>query len=185
MVSSKFIGFLKLSLAHHPVCWQYRNHTIKIFNIKFCLGCTGFYSGFFVGSVLILLTSLFSSFSWSELVLISTLFYLPTMLRLISVPYFKTSNKELRLLFRFLLGVGIATGLLSIFIISNLLIQIIQVLMGFGLYAGITLKRVLDKDAFKECETCSFIRSRSCPGFKPFHPTNGDIPVLLSPSSND
>ena len=185
MVSPKFIGFLKLSLAHHPLCWQYRNHTIKIFNTKFCLGCTGFYSGFFLGSVLILFTSLFSSFSWTELVILSTILYLPTIFRLIGLPVFNTSNKWLRLFFRFLLGLGIATGLLSIFIISDLVIQIIQFGMGIGLYAGITIKRLIDKDAFKECETCAFTRSRSCPGFKPFHPTTEDIPVSVGLSSSD
>ena len=185
MVNPKFIGLLKLSLAHHPVCWQYRNHTIKIFKIKFCLGCTGFYSGFFLGSLIIFLTPFFSSFSWTELVLLSTFLYIPTMLRLIKLPLFKSSDKRLRILFRFLLGFGISTGLLSIFIANNLLIQIIQVFMGLGFYTGITIMRVIDKNAFKECETCTFIRSRRCPGFKPFHPTVEDIPIIFSPSSND
>lgn len=185
MTKERLVGLLKLSLAHHPLCWQYRNHTIKIFNIKFCLGCTGFYSGLTIGGLFILFTSLFSPYSWTELVFLSTLLYLPTMLRLINLPFFNTSNKNLRLLFRFLLGFGVSTGLLSIFIANNLLIQITQFLLGIGLYAGLTIHRARNKDFFKECETCSFTRSPTCPGFKPFHPDSLDIEVsIVNPSNN-
>lgn len=175
-------GVLLLSLAHHPLCWQYRNHTLKIFNIKFCLGCTGFYSGFVLGTIIILFSSFFSPFNWTELVILSTLLYLPTMLRLISIPPFNTSNKYLRLSYRFLLGYGISTGLLSIFKASSLLIQVIQFCMGIGLYGGLTIHRARNKDLFKECETCSFTRSPTCPGFRPFHPELfvENIPVVNS-----
>ena len=151
MTKERLFGLLKLSLAHHPLCWQYRNHTIKIFNVKFCLGCTGFYSGFFIGSIIILFTSFFSNNSWVELVLLSTILYLPTMLRLINIPLFNTPNKQLRLTYRFLLGFGISTGLLSIYVASNIFVQIVQFLMGVGLYAGLTIHRAKNKDLFQEC----------------------------------
>ena len=154
MSKETLIGLLKLTLAHHPLCWLYRNHTIKIFNTKFCLGCTAFYSGFFISSIIILFSTLFAKLNWFDLVLISTLLYLPTMFRLIKIPFFSTSKKYFRFLFRFLLGIGVGTGLLSIFVINNLIIQIIQISLGITLYTGITIQRVLDKEAFKECETC-------------------------------
>lgn len=185
MTKERLIGLLKLSLAHHPLCWQYRNHTIKIFNIKFCLGCTGFYSGLTIGGLIILFTSFFSPFSWIELVVLSTLLYLPTMLRLLNASFFNTSNKYLRLLFRFLLGFGISTGVLSIFIAYNLLMQILQVLLGVGLYAGLTIQRARNKDLFKECETCSFTRSPTCPGFKPFHTDAEHIEIQVGNPLNN
>ena len=162
MTRERLFGLMKLSLAHHPLCWQYRNHTLKIFNTKFCLGCTGFYLGFFFGSVIIFLSSIFSNYSWSELVLLSTVLYLPTIFRIIKLPLFNSNNKKLRFVFRFSLGFGITTGILSIFKTRDLIIQIIQITLGISLYIGLTIQRVLDKDAYKECETCSFTRSSSC-----------------------
>ncbi len=169
------IGIIRLSLAHHPVCWQYRNHTIKIFNVKFCLGCFAFYSGFIASILIIFFTPLFTKLNWSELILLSTLLYLPTILRIVKTPFFSSKKKNLRFLFRFLLGFGIGTGLLSIFSINILIIQITQVILGVLLYAGLSIQRILDKDSFKECETCSFTRSNTCPGFKPFRPSKTDI----------
>jgi phosphatidylserine synthase len=175
MTKERLFGLLRLSLAHHPVCWQYRNHTIKIFSIKFCLGCTGFYSGLSIATAMIFFTSLFSNFSWFDLVLLSFVFYLPTILRILSIPLFKTSNKHSRIFFRFLLGFGVVTGLLSIFIMSDIIIQIFQILLGLGLYSALTVQRIKNKDLFKECETCSFERSHFCPGFRPFYPKEQDI----------
>ena len=54
--------------------------------------------------------------------------------------------------------------------------------MGLGLYGGLTFQRARNKDLFKDCETCSFIRSPTCPGFRPFHPEliEENIPVINS-----
>ncbi|MHA1989111.1 MAG: hypothetical protein ACW98D_21015 [Promethearchaeota archaeon] len=163
-----FQGFLKLSLAHHPLCWQYRNHLIKIRSLAFCLGCSGFYSGFTLGLALILLGVL-NSFLWLELVFVSSVFYLPTILRLLKTPGFISSKKKYRFVMRFLLGVGIGTGLFSIAIAPNIFIQIIQILMGLGLYTGISVVRIRDTQAWKECETCAHVRNRKCFGFRSFY----------------
>jgi hypothetical protein len=70
---------------------------------------------------------------------------------------------------RFLLGLGIATGLLSILVASNVFFQIIQILLGLGLYMGITIARIKDPDAWKECESCSYTRNNTCFGFRQFY----------------
>jgi hypothetical protein len=70
---------------------------------------------------------------------------------------------------RFLLGVGIGTGLFSIAIAPNIFIQIIQILMGLGLYTGISVVRIRDTQAWKECETCAHVRNRKCFGFRSFY----------------
>ena len=45
----------------------------------------------------------------------------------------------------------------------------IQVLIGLGLYFGLVFQRIYSKDAWKECDPCTFIRNPSCPGFSPFN----------------
>lgn len=161
-------GFLKFSLSHHPLCWQYRNHTIRIRGFSFCLGCTAFYFGFFIGFLLIIFIHL-NRFNWEELVIIAIILYLPTIFRLFRFPIFNTTQKGLRFLYRFFLGVGVVVGLISIFKASNIFIGLLQFLLGIGLYAGIGLKRVFGKNVMDECNDCSFSPSWECPGFSPFH----------------
>lgn len=72
------------------------------------------------------------------------------------------------MLLRFLLGLGVTIGLVSIANAPNMIISAIQLFMGIGLYVGISIKRIKSKDSFKECETCGFHRSIDCPGFAPF-----------------
>jgi hypothetical protein len=45
----------------------------------------------------------------------------------------------------------------------------IQILLGLGLYMGITIARIKDPDAWKECESCTYTRSSNCFGFKQFY----------------
>ena len=161
-------GLLKLSFSHHPVCWQYRNHTIRIKGLYFCLGCTAFYFGCFIGILLIICLPL-NRFSWEELVIIALILYLSTIFRIFQFPIFKTTQKGLRFLYRFLLGLGVVIGFFSIFKASNLFIGLLQFLFGVGLYIGIGLKRVFNKDLMNECNDCSFSPSWECPGFSPFH----------------
>jgi len=106
---------------------------------------------------------------WEELVFIAIILYLPTIFRLLRFPIFNTTQKGLRFLYRFLLGVGVAIGLISIFKVSNIFFGLLQFLFGVGLYAGIGLKRVFNKEVMSECNDCSFFPSWECPGFSPFH----------------
>ena len=156
MTKERLFGLLQLSLAHHPLCWQYRNHTINFFKVKLCLGCTGFYTGLLIGFLALIFSSIFSTLNWLQLVLLSTLFYLPTIFRITNIPFFKSSDKYFRLTFRFLLGVGVSTGILSIIVANNIFVQLIQIILGISLYGGLAIQRVRNKDMFKECETCSF-----------------------------
>lgn len=161
-------GFIRYSLAHHPICWQYRNHLIKFKGWYFCLGCTGFYSGFLAGIVLIF-GGLFSKISWINLIFIAIIFWIPTILRLVNIKYFNTPKRSLRLIFRFLLGIGIALGIYSIFFAPTPLLQIIQILIGLLFYGIITVYRVRNgpQEWNRLCETCTFTRSKSCPGLSP------------------
>ena len=167
MVNKRFLGFLHLSIAHHPLCWHFRNHTIRINNLHLCLGCTGFYSGFIIGFLIILFSSI-NQLAWEFLIFIGLVLYIPTILRLLNLPFFNSSRKDLRIFFRLLLGLGVTIGLVSIFKAPNYLLSGIQILLGIGLYFGIGIKRALSKDLWMECEECTFSPSPYCPGFIPF-----------------
>ncbi|MHA2345143.1 MAG: hypothetical protein ACXACP_00350 [Candidatus Hodarchaeales archaeon] len=166
--TEKVKGFLRYSLAHHPTCWQYREHLIRVNGWSLCLGCTGFYSGFIIGLIVIFLGFL-QAFGWTELIILAIFLYLATFLRLANVPFFNSSSRKLRISFRGLLGIGIAVGLYSITIAPSFEIQIFQVLLGITFYGIISFKRV--KTGPKEwdtlCESCTFTRNTNCPGMNP------------------
>ncbi len=168
MVNKRLLGILHLSIAHHPLCWHYRNHLIRIKGIGFCLGCTGFYSGLVLG-IMILFFSEIEKFGWSYLILIAMVLFVPTILRLVDLPLFNTNRKDLRLIYRILLGFGVAIGFISIFKAPNIIIGTSQFIIGMGLYLSIGLRRVLSKDSWKECEECGYSPSPYCPGFIPFN----------------
>lgn len=167
MVNKRLLGILHLSIAHHPLCWQYQNHLIRIKEIGFCLGCTGFYSGLVIGFLIILFSNI-KLLEWEFLILIGLILYIPTILRLLNLPFFNSSKKTLRLIYRFLLGLGVTIGLVSIFKAPNYLLSVIQFLVGVGLYFSIGIKRALSNDLWMECEECTFSPSPYCPGFIPF-----------------
>ncbi|MFX1251044.1 MAG: hypothetical protein ACFFCZ_05510 [Promethearchaeota archaeon] len=94
---------------------------------------------------------------------------MPTVFRLLSVPFFDTSKRPLRFVFRYLLGFGAVLGLLSLFKAPNALIGGVQIGLAIALYIAITVKRIKSKDAWEECQDCTFTRSLYCPGMEPFH----------------
>jgi hypothetical protein len=103
------------------------------------------------------------------------------MLRLLKIKYLKTAKKFTRFSMRFLLGLGIATGILSILIAPNIFFQIIQILLGLGLYMGIAIARIKDPNAWKECETCTYTRSSTCFGFRQFYfPEDSEVILPIS-----
>ncbi|MHA1971776.1 MAG: hypothetical protein ACTSW1_02215 [Candidatus Hodarchaeales archaeon] len=168
MDKERFKGFLRLSLAHHPLCWHYRKHTVRVGNVSLCLGCTAFYSGIIL-SIILALTLRMNRMDWETLIAIATFLYLPTILRLVNTPLFNSDKRGPRFLYRLLLGVGVGIGIVSIMKAPNVFIGIVQIILGLGLYLGISLKRIFFKDFYKECEDCTFSPSSECPGFAPFH----------------
>ena len=168
MNKERFIGFLKLSFAHHPLCWQYRLHTLHIGRISLCLGCTGFYSGVFIGGLMFLFKDV-AQLDWLVLVIITLVLASPTIVRLLNLPFFNTTKKQFRFLFRFLLGIGVSFGLASITKAPNVFIGFSQFALGVVLYLGIGYKRIRSKDMWTECHDCTFTMSFNCPGFSPFN----------------
>ncbi len=168
MNKERFIGLLKFSIAHHPVCWHYRLHTLHIGSFTLCLGCTGFYGGVFLGAVMFIFRNVVQ-LDWFGLVIIASSLAVPTILRLMNLPFFNSTRKYLRFLFRLLLGIGVAFGLASITKAPNVFIGFSQFILGVGLYLGIGYQRIRSKDMWTECQDCTFTMSFDCPGFAPFH----------------
>ncbi len=164
----KVSSFIRYSLAHHPICWQFRDHIINIKGIRLCLGCTGFYTGFFLG-LLVGYIWLVDRLAWLYFIMFALFLWIPTIFRLMNVPFFTTTNRRLRFLFRWLLGIGIGIGVISILVAPSVGFQVLQVIIGLLFYIGMTIKRVKgglrDWDAL--CNTCTFTRNLNCPGMGP------------------
>lgn len=160
--------FLRISLAHHPLCWHYRLHTIRFRGISLCLGCTGFYIGVLIGSLIVLLKGVVH-LDWFGLVIVATIMASPTILRLMNIPFFKSQDKLPRFIFRWLLGIGVIIGLVSIIKAPNVFIGLGQLILGAGLYLGISLNRIRSKDLWNGCQDCTFTISPDCPGLSPYY----------------
>ena len=168
MKRERYKGFIKLSLAHHPMCWHYRLHTFRFRNVALCLGCTGFYSGTIIGILFIFMSGI-NRLNWEELVTVATIMFLPAILRLLRIEPFNSKRREYRIIFRWLLGVGVVVGIFSIFNAPNQVIGLIQIVLGIGLYSIISYRRIKSGNYWSECQDCSFNPSPECPGFAPFY----------------
>ncbi len=133
-----------------------------------CLGCTGFYSGILIGILLTFISGLYQ-LNWEVLVTLAVLMFFPTLLRLLKVRPFNSKLRVFRLIFRWLLGFGVAVGLFSIFNAPNSIIGLIQVVLGVGLYSLISYRRIKSGNFWLECQECSFNPSPDCPGLSPFY----------------
>ncbi|MFX0086435.1 MAG: hypothetical protein ACFFAU_12265 [Candidatus Hodarchaeota archaeon] len=167
MRNKRLLGLLYLSVAHHPLCQYYRNHLIRLNNLALCLGCVGLYSGLGIGILVLVLINT-ENYDWELLIFLALMLYMPTILRLLNFPLFNSSRRIFKLLYRFLLGLGVAVGFLSILKVPNFFLGFFQFALGVFLYFSIAIKRVLSKDVWKECESCVFSPSPDCPGFSPF-----------------
>ena len=158
-------GFIKMSLAHHPLCYFYRNDIIRLpffRNYPLCLGCFGVYSG-----ILLMLLVLFLGFfhpNWNLAVILSLLFLVPTCIRFILI--IPKKMKMLRLLTRLLLGFAIGIGLYSLTIVPNILLLVLQLLLGIVIYILLAIQRT--RNPYPECLPCIYNPSKACPGLSPF-----------------
>lgn len=120
-----------------------------------------------IGGLIIIIGSIFQ-YDWMILVMISTVMFLPTILHVLEIPLFSSEKKSLRLVFRWLLGFGVAIGIISIVKAPHVLVGLIQFLLGVGLYLGVGINRIRSKDMWFECKDCTYLMSINCPRFSPF-----------------
>ena len=165
-MNARTIGFLKMSLAHHPLCYFYRHDVIRVpffRSYPLCLGCTGVYSG-----MLFMLLDIFAGFfhpNWNLAIEVFFVCMIPTFIR-----FFITIPKKMKLLrfaTRFLLGLAVGIGLFSLEIAPNVFLLILQLFIGILIY--LLLARQRAKDPYPECIPCSFNPSKACPGSSIFY----------------
>lgn len=109
--------YLKLLLAHHPLCGFYEDNFYRIGKIKFCKGCTAGYSGI-----------IFMLFLWifgiiPQFLIFRTLigyFEIILIIAIIAILYDNQKKKKIipRFPVRFLMGIASFTSLYTVFVIE-------------------------------------------------------------------
>lgn len=147
--------------SHHPLCDQYKDHTIRLFNKDLCMGCfVGFPSGYvmlFLGSI----TGLFKIFNTMQLWYIG--------LVLLSFYFFNIfgiiKSKLMRIFIKILLGFGAAFMIAAVFSYQyplNMKIMLTFLLIG-ALLAGINIIRFIKMK--RKCKRCEYKGDlKHCPG---------------------
>jgi len=127
--------------AHHPTCEKYNNHIIWLFGRAFCIGCTLFYTGLFIGTVLFLALSRVRVRSWLEMGIIWTigLFLFLSFLPQLKIKETTKHAKVLKIILRFNLGFGSALLILSVMVKApvdyiGIIIRFVSIGLYFGLY---------------------------------------------------
>ncbi len=97
-------SFLPFFFSHHPECEKFKEHTINVGKIKLCIGCFIGYPTAIGALFLIRILNLYLLFStqpffFLSVVLLGTFFLSPLKL---------TENKKIKIIQKFLIGIGAA-----------------------------------------------------------------------------
>jgi len=145
--------------AHHPTCDKYSHHIIWLFGNAFCIGCTFFYTGFIISTILFLIFSRIIVRSWTEMGIIWGIGF---VLFLSFLPQLKMKRmmkrfKVLKILFRFNLGFGSSLLILSVMVKApvdyiGIIIRFVSVLLYFLIYKLFFRLRARHKEEY--CLNC-------------------------------
>lgn len=160
-------GLVKMLLSHHPACSYYRDHVIQLnlhlFQLNFCLGCSGFYPSLLLSFTISQIGLLGKN--WFFLFSVSILFLSPSIVRLFI--YVPTRLKTLRFLTKVFLGLAVGIGLYTVIITENIFFMGFQLLFGLILYIIMAYQRL--NDSYPECGPWSYNPSPVCPGMNSFY----------------
>ena len=144
-------------LAHHPSCYKFDNHVYRLGSLILCVGCTNVILGFLIYTILFF--SFFDFFRTTPLISGITA-ALGVSIALFQV-FLTPTNKWLKSMFRFYLGIGLGGYTSLIVLMAGLrdvigdyfiLIQIVFFLL---LIPGIYLYNILRGDSpYIECREC-------------------------------
>ena len=140
---------------------------LRFGELYFCIGCTGMMIGFFFG-IIVTLFGIWDTITWEALVILTFLFIVPTMLRAVGFPFFTTSKKKYRLLFRSLSAFGVIIGIVSILKAKSPFIKFGQIIAGISLYLILGYQRLKSQDSLAPCSRCVHEDDPSCPGLSPY-----------------
>jgi len=159
---SFFRKYGSLLLSHHPKCESFKNHTLKLGSLHFCIGC---FIGYPTAIITILLFNIFEIYSLFDSV---TLLYVGILFlsSFLLSPLNLTNRKGIKILQKFCIGFGSAflfwwIWTLTTQIFVNLITfigifgAIIVMLNGFHAYSFL-----------KTCRKCKYKTNwHDCPGF--------------------
>ena len=163
-------------LSHHPNCDQFEDHVFHIGRLKLCQGCVCQYSGFF--SILIFwaistfIWKIYWTFDFIEALIIALALFTPTFLQTIGL--FK--QRKLKIIARYLLGVGAFFGFYSIFSLPGVLILFVPtgLVIYCMIYGMVTVWRNY-RMADEECAHCTQ-KLPHCMGFEEFYLQLSQVP---------
>lgn len=140
---------IKQIFAHHPNCDLYNNHVFQLSDWRFCIGCTGLYSGLIFAFIL----EMFHVNNFPSNIFrfgIGILFFLPAVVQL----YYKSKIKIIKLLMRFSLGISsfyLATFALYEKVMILKIIYILIFILSVYIYSKLQAKKQLI-----ECIDCKY-----------------------------
>ncbi len=154
-----------LLLSHHPDCEKFKNHSIKIRNNKYCIGCFIGYPTAILGILSIELFNFLEMFTPHQYFMIGFILISSFLLSIFGL----TKNKKVKIIQKSMIGLGasflfrwiwnenssILQNFLFSFLLFGLLTSIFNLYHAFGIY--------------KTCKKCRFsLDWETCPGIKKY-----------------
>jgi len=164
-----FKKYSSLLISHHPECDKFKNHTLKIGSLNFCIGCFIGYPTAIIGILVFYFFRIYNLFDSITLLLLGLAFLSFFFLS----PLKLTKRKEIKILQKFFLGLGsvflfwwiwtlTSDIFLNLLLFSVIFGAIIIILNGYHAYSFL-----------KTCSTCKYKTDwHNCPGFKSIYIKN-------------
>ena len=128
-IKERIKNFSELYLAHHEICEECKNHVFKIGPLYLCVGCTSVFLGIVIFGII--LFSFFDIFRGFPLI-VALITSFGVFMALIQL-FIKPTNKLLKALMRFSLGLGMGAFLALLVFIPNWYLKFgLFVLLGIG-----------------------------------------------------
>ena len=165
-ISQKRTFFQKyglLLISHHPECEEFKNHTLKIGPLRFCIGCFIGYPTAIISIIILNLLEiqfLFDSITHLSIGLFSFSFFILSPLNL-------TKQKRIKIMQKFCIGIGSSFLFWWVWTLSsNMIVNLIIFIIVFGTIIVI-LNGYHAYSFLKICRACKYKSDwRICPGFR-------------------
>lgn len=134
--------------AHHPNCDLYYHHVYRIGSVRFCVGCTGLYSAFFISFLL----DLVFKFSWALNLrfILGFLLFIPAINQL----FRKSRKRYLKFIMRYSLGTSAYVLVSASLLVEGLYWKL--ALLTVFILATLFYSRKQGARQLIECEDCKY-----------------------------
>ncbi len=164
-----FQKYGSLLFSHHPDCEKFKNHTIKIGSMHFCIGCFIGYPTAIIGILLFNIFKIYLLFD-SMTLLVSGIILLSFFLL---SPLNLTKRKGIKIFQKFCIGLGSVFLFWWIWTLSaDIIFNIIIFILIFGVIVVI-LNGYHAYSFLKTCRKCKYKTDwQKCPGFSKIYNKN-------------